>query len=103
MKYEDVEKKEDGSRVMVTVSINIDSFSTREYYYISVMKCEPRKRTWRDVVDSNNYSYRKMDMTERRLFAKDKHIEIAGIEQINRALIGAWEEIKPELYKGTTK
>ena len=99
MRHEKIIKNEDGSRVKITVSMSTDSrHMSGADYTISVETCEPKKRTFKSVVDGNSYSYRGLSMDERRKFCLDKNIEIAGKDAINKAMIECWEKAKPKLY-----
>ena len=99
MKHEKIVKKEDGSRVKITVSMSTDSWRFSDInYHISVDTCEPRKRTFKPAVDDTSYLYRSLSMDDRREHCLKKNIEIAGKDNINAAIIECWEKAKPDLY-----
>ena len=100
MKHELIERKPDGSRVKVTVTI-ISDWHKDTLYSISVETCEKGKRTWNPTVDGNDYRYRALSMDDRKKFCEQKDIEAALKVLINKAMLQAWEKMAPVLYEET--
>lgn len=63
MRHERILKRDDGNKVKITASLRIDHRDTT--WLIDVETCEPRKRTWVDVVDHDSYEYRRLNMKDR--------------------------------------
>ena len=99
MKHEKIIRKDDGSRVKIVVSVSTDIWRGSDVdYTISVEICEPKKRTFKAVVDCNTYAYRGLSLEDRRQYCLEKNIEFAGKDAINQAMVECWEKGKPELY-----
>ena len=96
-RVEIIDKKENGDRIKVTVSAWENSMKI--HYDISVDESPKGRRKWFPVVDTDDYFYRRLGMTERREYCEKKNLEVAGSEIINKALLKCWESMKPELYK----
>lgn len=61
----------------------------------SVLACEPRKRTWRGVVNEDDYDYRKLSLDKRRERAKQEYLNYATKDEIIAAQTELWEKLKP--------
>lgn len=96
MKHEKIIKREDGSKVKISISFYSDSFRPEsDKYRVAVQTCAKRKRTWINVTNSDDYSYRCLSMDERSKFAKEKQLEYVSKEEILSAKLELWEKLKP--------
>lgn len=66
MRHERILKREDGKKVRITASLRIYHSDTT--WLIDVETCEPRKRTWVDVVNHDSNEYRRMNMKDREAY-----------------------------------
>lgn len=99
MRHEEIIKNEDGSRIKITISMSTDPWKRADVHYeIFVEACEPRKRTFKPVIDEDGYAYRCLSIEDRREYRFRKNIETAGKEAINNAMLECWKKTKPELY-----
>lgn len=92
-KYEEMIKRDDGSRVRIRVELKI---SFRGWgYQVLIHHCLPRKRTWSNCYDSDSYEYRKLSMEDRRIYAADKELNYISASEIKEAKLKLWENLKP--------
>lgn len=80
MTHEKIIKRDNGSRVKISVSLTID-FS-RINWQTDVWTCAARKRTWINSVDHNSWDYRSMDMQERGEYRTEKQLEVVTRQEI---------------------
>lgn len=93
MKSELILKRPDKSQVKITADFWADR---RGFGWgIHVQTKGPGKRKWCDFTDTNDYSYRKLSMTERSEFVKASQLEVVTEEEILQAKMKLWESIKP--------
>lgn len=85
MKVEKVFKREDGSKVKLCVELTTTYYSSEPVrYVISVWRCAPKKRTFYNVTDTNDYQWRALSMVERSIANMNKSFEyITKTELIN--------------------
>lgn len=76
MDYEKIIKREDGSRVSITVRLHIERFRQSFEYVIDVASCEKSKRTWYYIKPDNIFDY-------------------VSNDEILQAKMELWESIKP--------
>lgn len=88
-------KLEDGRRVELTFSCH-SSMRELSFYY-TVRVCEKRKRTFIDIVDSNNYVWRKMTNEEKRLDKQAKRRELISDEDFQKYLDKYIGSLKPDI------
>lgn len=91
MQRQEILKRADGSRVQISVSIGIDFMNI--YPTVIIDRCEPGKKKFRDVRNSNDYAYRALDMPERRKAVMVKNLEYVTKEEINKLFRELVEEI----------
>lgn len=96
MNHEKIFSRPDGSRVKIVVSVYTDIVSGVKWNYF-VLICEPRKRTWRSVTDSDSYEYRALSMEDRRKKNESDYLKVATSDEILAAKTELWEKLKPAL------
>ncbi|MDH3382097.1 MAG: hypothetical protein OEL54_05290 [Flavobacteriaceae bacterium] len=94
MTHEKIFKRDDGSKVKITVRI-MYSFLYDVKYSLHVMTCGKRKRKFQKTFDYDDYEYRKLGDKERTVFAKKKYLEHATKEEIDIVASELLEKIKP--------
>lgn len=94
VKNEIIIKRADGSKVKLTVSLGID-FLGPVSWGISAYVCEPNKRTFLNVLDTDDYAYRRLNPKERNEFHAVKIKEVVSDDEILAAKVSLWESIKP--------
>jgi len=90
---ETVIRREDGSRVKIKAYFHAEYRDIE--YRCDVYTCEPKKRTWKNVYDSNCYKYRCLSMEDRKKYVAEKELEVVSPEELHQAKINLWESLKP--------
>lgn len=98
MNHELIKKLPDGSSVKIVVSLSV-GFSNDVLYRTRVETREKGKRIWKDLVNTDDYNYRKLSMEERVEHINKKNMEVVGAEFLNEAMLCLWNDIKPKLLK----
>ena len=97
MKHEKIIKREDGSRVRITVSLLVEWSRSEPRWSFVVHRCEKGKRTWTTPVNHDDYSWRKLGMEEKRNEDHRRSLTLASKDEVESAMIELWEAIKPSL------
>lgn len=94
MRHEKIIKRLDGSRVMLAVEFNADYRGV--IWRVDVRKAAPGKRKFFDVVDTNDFDYRRQSFPEgREVWAKNKMLEHVTLKEIKDAKLELYELLKP--------
>jgi len=96
LKTEEILRRDDGSRVKIILELWTPSFGEAEYRF-HVQTCDKGKRTWRGLVNSDNYSYRTLGMEERRSFHTAECMKIITDVELLDAKMKMWESFKPRI------
>lgn len=90
-------KRDDGTRVKITVEYYSDSvYSSKSLEYkVIVSYCNKGKRTWMLTYNADGYKYRKLSMEERRIFVKESYLDYVTEKEILEVKLALWESIKP--------
>lgn len=94
MIHEKIIKRSDGTRIQIEVKLNYQ-FGRDIEYWVRVFKCDAGKRTWRNVINTDLYEYRKLSMEERRIYEVKKQLEFVSVEEIKEAKLELWQKLKP--------
>lgn len=96
MTHEKIFSRPDGSRIKIIVSLNIgDMRGDKINWGYTVLTCEPRKRTWKGVTNTDDYNYRRLSMDQRVEARKQEYLKFASKEEIVAAQTELWEKLKP--------
>lgn len=95
MNHEKIFSRADGSRIKIIVSLSVEFMRDEIKWDYSVLACEPRKRTWRGVLSSDDYEYRKLPIKERGERIKREYLNFVTKEEIISAQTELWEKLKP--------
>lgn len=96
MNHEKIFSRPDGSRVKIVASLSLGGiFKDPIKWDYFVLTCEPRKRTWRASVDTDDYGYRRLSMEDRRKRNESEYLKIVTKEEILAAKNELWELLKP--------
>jgi hypothetical protein len=93
-------KREDGSRVRIHATITT-TYGNAGIWSFQVHTSPKGRRTWYSVVDDSDYSYRRLSVAERYVYAEKKSLEVVSPEEIQATLMELWEKIKPKYVKKT--
>lgn len=92
-------RRDDGSRVKIITCLSVDGFRGYSEYRCEVYICQPKKRTFVDVVDSDCFRYRKLSMEHRVFYKNKKHLDYVTAEEILEAKKAVWQMLNPELLE----
>lgn len=96
MNYEKIITREDKSKVLIALSMFMDSYGSRKLsFYVSVATKQPKKRKWNYIDFSNNYTWRALSISERRKHNLMEYLKVVTREEIYEAKLEAWESLKP--------
>ncbi len=96
MYHEETLKRQDGSKVSIRVSFFLDSYSEHPANYsCEVSVCEPKKRTFKPILSTNDYSYRKLDLNERQEYKTREQLKFVTAEELHNAKINLWKKLQP--------
>ena len=97
MTHEKIFIRGDRTKLKVIVELYTTMYSNDRYgYRVCVAKCEPRKRTWHYVLNTDDYRYRQLNASERVKWENDLYLELLTPEEILEAKMELWNKIKPE-------
>lgn len=88
MKHEEILKRPDGSSVKIEVTLNIDSRDVNWRLWVSTRNKGFKK--WKDVVDTDDYFYRKIEFGKREAYCLEefqKHVTAQEIYDAKKRLI----------------
>lgn len=97
MRHDKIIKRPDGSKVNISIHFWMESFSTKKNYDVSISICEPKKRTFHYVNDTDNYTWRKLSHEEKNAYEHEINIKYATPEEIQLAKEELWQLLKPTL------
>lgn len=95
MRHEKILKRKDGSKVKIVVKYSCDYIGRGPNWQVDVYQCEPRKRTWLQVVDRNKYSFRAL--SEEARVAEVMRVTLCHVtqEEVMGAMYEVWLQLKP--------
>ena len=82
---EKILKLSDGRKVKLYFSI-YSSFSNAPEFSCRISICEPKKRTFRDIINTDDYSWRKWDNLEKHQYKLSKRRELISDEDMQKYL-----------------
>ncbi len=91
MEHYKILRRDNGSRVKITIQFSSHPFFG---YTTTVHSCSKGKRTWINVVDTNYYIYRDLDMEGRRKYEVKKQNAYVTKQEILETKLELWEEMK---------
>lgn len=96
MRHEKIFLRPDKSKTSISVDVYISGYSgDSPKWSFSVHICQPRKRTWRGVLDHDDYFWRRLDMKEREKSDIAKQLEYVTPEEVLEVQLELWEQLKP--------
>lgn len=94
---EKIFKREDGSRVKVTVRTPM--FSSPTVWNVRIDTCEPGKRNFHGVIDINSWKFRGLSMKEREEYTRQVILGIVSMEEIDEVKRLALDEMSLLEYR----
>lgn len=97
MKHEKIIKRDDGSRVRITVELVVEWCRNEARWSFVVHSCDKGKRKWKTPVNHDDYSWRKLGMEERREEDHRRSLQLASPQEVEEAMLELWQKIKPSM------
>ena len=94
MTHETIIKREDGSRLQIYVTVHLDTIKGA-VYEVLLYRCEKGKRTFVNVIDSDNYTWRKMSVEDKAIHKQETFAKYLSLEEIQTAKEELWQKLKP--------
>lgn len=95
MDHEEILKRDDGSKVKLSIHFRSDWYRSYFEYKVNVEICKPKKRTWEVVVDLDDWHYRRLTMPEREQLKENEYLKYVTPQEILAAKLKCWEKLKP--------
>jgi hypothetical protein len=93
MQHELIKKLEDGSSVKVLAKLIAD---TRGFdYMLDVFTKAKGKRSWTNVVNTDEWGYRNIPFNERSAYSLEIQKKAVGAELLDSAMLELWSKVKP--------
>ena len=92
MNKEKIFKREDETRCKLRITLYVDHRVTTWKYSDSI--CQPRKRTFIDVTDSDSYLYRQLDFEGRGAYNLKRVLEAVSQKEIDSLREEIIQELK---------
>ena len=91
-------RTEDKQDIIIIVDF-VDNYGEFVWRIADIKYKTSRQREYRYYSTSfrDDYSYRKLDINERKEYIMKKYEEFVGRDKMNEAVMAAWEMIKPNL------
>lgn len=91
---EKIYRRDNGLRIKVIVNVSL--YRGEMHYRVDVYTAQPKKRTYLNVQNTDDYSYRSLSMDDRRTSTFQKQLETITQYEYNECLKLAWDELKPK-------
>lgn len=75
----------DGTKIKLYFSI-YSSFNNVPEFSCRISVCEPKKRTFRDIINTDDFSWRKLNNLEKHQYKLSKRRELISDEDMNKYL-----------------
>jgi len=85
--------REDGNKVKITAFFT--TYSSTPKFETNVRTCLKGKRTWVSVLDTDSFSYRRLDRAERTKHEYQCQLDYVTKEELLEAKLELWQSIKP--------
>lgn len=97
LKHEKIIKRDDGSRVRITVELAVEWSCPEARWSFVVHSCEKGKRIWRTPVNHDDFSWRRLGAEERREEDNRRSLQLASSQEVEEAMMELWQKIKPSM------
>ena len=95
MKAEEIFIRPDGIRYRLEVEFLLLRFND-PYYRVTIYECLPKKRTWRNPVDTDSWKFRNLKMEERQTEILSQQLNFVSQEEIETVKNKCWLLLKPQ-------
>lgn len=97
MRHEKIFKRDDGTKVRVTASMQTRFYDDGPFYTIDVETCLKGKRKWTMAYSMDGYDFRSMKGQDRALFILQSQLKHCTVQEMQEVKLELWEKLKPEL------
>lgn len=94
MRHDKIIRREDGSRVRISVDVRMDFGDS--HYSFNASKCEKGKRTFISPHSDNDYIWRALNTADRREYQNTKYYSICTPLEVYYAYLELWDKAKPK-------
>lgn len=95
MRHEKIFKRADGSKVKIDVNYYHDY--NRSAWSFTVCLCAPKKRTWKNAVNTDAYMYRSLSHEDKLAYRARQKFEHVTKEEVLSVMLELWQNIKPTM------
>jgi hypothetical protein len=97
MQHEKIIKRPDGSSVKIYVSLTftMSGHYGQPYYVVAVFLKAPKKKKWEAVRDTDDFTWRRLDINGRREYDMKKSLEHVSAEEILEVKRELWKLLEP--------
>lgn len=95
MRHEKIVKRPDGSRVKIEVRLITDWTFDAQSWSFECYSCPPRKRSWTSAVNTDDYSWRKLDQAGRDAESRRRNLTLATEEEVAEAMRELIQKLTP--------
>jgi hypothetical protein len=96
MRHEKVFKRDDGSKVRLTVELNVDFGSSKPRWYLRCDTCNKGKRTWLSTVE-DDYFFRKLSHDGKRQHITKVALLHVSENELTQTMEELWQQLKPSV------
>ena len=95
MTAEEIFIRTDGTKYKMIVEFLLLGFN-EPYYRVTIYECLPKKRTWKNPVDTESYAYRYLKMEDRKTDVLRQQLNFVSQEEIETVKNKCWLLLKPQ-------
>lgn len=95
MRHEKILKRPDGSRVKIEVCLVTDWTRDDQNWRFECYHCPPRKRSWTSAINTDDYSWRKLDQAGRDVENRRRSLTLATETEVAEAMRELIKKLAP--------
>lgn len=93
MQHEEIIKRDNGSKVKIIIYLWL---TPEDHYWVKVLILQNNKRKWQNISNKDDYEYRKLSTSDRRLYDVALYLQYVSKDEILHAKMNLWNKLKPE-------
>jgi len=97
VKHEKIIRREDGSRVKITVELVCEWFRSEPLWTFICHRCGPNKRTWTTPVNHDDYSWRGLSSEDRDKEDRRRSLLLASEDEVLQVMRELLAKIEPKV------
>lgn len=95
MRNETILERTDGSKVKIDAHAFYSNSTDNMTYKIEVYIQDKGKRKWKPAINTDDYTYRRLEMEQRRVYEHEQNLGFVTLEEMKAAQMSLWEKMKP--------